>query len=464
MASIAHVDAIIDTLLAEHGDKRARQTHFVQRQSPITGSVFAQTLIYGFLALPDASYSHLQIVAASRGVSVSSSAWEQRMNQQAVDFLWHLLMDFLRTIITHEPVALDLFTRFHGVYLQDGTTISLPATLREDWVGCGGRTQESGASSLKLQVRLNLASGGIEGGWLSDGRAHELSGLASPVQTPLPTNSVWVVDLGYFTQPLMRHLSERQVWWLSPAKAKSQVQEEHGQWWDLPSLLTARSQAGVDEWVTVGKRERLKARLIAVRVSPQEAAKRHKRAGTSSKTRRTRCCKPKRGRRTGKIAFSRRKHHRPSKARLRLADWSIVLTNLPQERLSAVEALVLLRSRWQIELLWRLWKEEGLLDTWRSEKRERILCEIYAKLIGLMIQQWQMMLPCWQAPNRSAVKAAAAMRWMAPCWVQAHAGRMSREQVSQSTHEAMGKGCQLNRRRKKPNTYQYWHNPQLISS
>ena len=463
MASISHVDAVIDTLLGEHADKRARQTRFVQRQSPITGSVFAQTLIYGFVSLPDASYSQLQIVAASRGVSVSSSAWEQRMTPEAVEFLWHLLTDFLHTILTHEPVALDLFTRFAGVYLQDGTTISLPNELAADWKGCGGRTSQSAASSLKLQVRLNLGSGGIEGGWLSDGRAHELSGPASPLHSPLPTNSVWVVDLGYFTQPLMRHLSERAVWWLSPAKARSQVRDARGQWWDLPTLLKARNQTVVDEWVWVGKREQLPARLIAVRVSPQQAAKRQQRAGTSSKSRRTRCCKPKRGRRTGKIAFSRRKHHRPSKARLRLADWTIILTNLPQDLLSAVEAQVLLRSRWQIELLWRLWKEEGLLDTWRSEKRERILCEIYAKLMGLIIQQWQQMLHCWQSPHRSAVKAAAAMRWMAPCWVQAHAGRMSREQVSQSTHEAMSK-CQMSRRGKKPNTYQYWHDPNLINS
>lgn len=464
MSSITHLDAVIATLLGEHADKRARHTRFVQRRSPISGSVFAQTLIYGLLAMPDASYSQLQIVAASRGVEVSASAWEQRMNQQAVEFMWHLLTDFLSTILTHEPVALDLLTRFHGVYLQDGTTISLPARLESDWKGCGGRTAESGSSSLTVQVRLNLASGGIEGAWLDDGRAHELSGAASPLQSPLPKNSLWVVDLGYFTQPLMRQLAEQQVWWLSPAKANAVVQDAAGVWWDLPSLLKAREQVVVDEWVTVGKRERLPARLIAFAVSPQEANKRRQRAGTSSKTRHTQCCKPKRGRRTGKISQSRRKRHRPSKARLRLAEWTIVLTNVPQDLLKAVEARVLMRSRWQIELLWRLWKEEGLLDTWRSEKRERILCEIYAKLIGLVIQQWQTMLHCWHAPNRSLVKAASAVRWMAPCWVQALAGRMSPEQVTQSTKEAMGKQCRIDRRRKRPNTYQYWQDPKLISS
>jgi hypothetical protein len=72
-------------------------------------------------------------------------------------------------------------------------------------------------------------------------------------------------------------------------------------------------------------------------------------------------------------------------ARLRLADWTILLTNVPPEMLGVQEALVLMRWSFQIELLWKLWKEHGKLDTWRSYKPERILTEIYAKLLGLII-------------------------------------------------------------------------------
>ncbi len=46
---------------------------------------------------------------------------------------------------------------------------------------------------------------------------------------------------------------------------------------------------------------------------------------------------------------------------------------------------MLVRCRWQIELLWKLWKAHGKLDTWRSYKPKRILTEIYAKLLGLLI-------------------------------------------------------------------------------
>ena len=85
----------------------------------------------------------------------------------------------------------------------------------------------------------------------------------------------------------------------------------------------------------------------------------------------------------------KRKGKKVSAARLRLADWTIMLTNVPQKLLSVQEALVLLRCRWQIELLWKLWKQHGKLDTWRSYKPERILTEIYAKLLGLIITHWE---------------------------------------------------------------------------
>jgi hypothetical protein len=39
-----------------------------------------------------------------------------------------------------------------------------------------------------------------------------------------------------------------------------------------------------------------------------------------------------------------------------LAGWSIVITTVPVAILSVDEVLVLMRMRWQEELLWKLWK------------------------------------------------------------------------------------------------------------
>jgi len=61
-------------LLSEKACELARETGFVKRKSPITGAVFAQTLIFGFLSQPEASYTQLQQMMAMQGVTASAQA------------------------------------------------------------------------------------------------------------------------------------------------------------------------------------------------------------------------------------------------------------------------------------------------------------------------------------------------------------------------------------------------------
>ena len=71
-----------------------------------------------------------------------------------------------------------------------------------------------------------------------------------------------------------------------------------------------------------------------------------------------------------------------------MADWTILITDAPAKRLRFEEALVLLRERWQMELLYKLWKQHGQVDEWRTSNPWRVLCELYAKLIGVLLQHW----------------------------------------------------------------------------
>jgi hypothetical protein len=64
---------------------------------------------------------------------------------------------------------------------------------------------------------------------------------------------------------------------------------------------------------------------------------------------------------------------------------TILITNVPQELLSIDEALVLARCRGPLERCWKLWKQVGKVDTWRSAKPYRILTEIYAKRLRCLI-------------------------------------------------------------------------------
>jgi IS4 transposase len=92
--------------------------------------------------------------------------------------------------------------------------------------------------------------------------------------------------------------------------------------------------------------------------------------------------------------------YEPTEELLELAHWTIVITNIPRKMASHEEILVLLRLRWQIERLFRLWKEHGKVDESRSKKPYRILCEFYAKMCAMIIQQSLIQEGCWLDPDR----------------------------------------------------------------
>src|SRR2546430_645846 len=79
-----------------------------------------------------------------------------------------------------------------------------------------------------------------------------------------------------------------------------------------------------------------------------------------------------------------------------LAGWSIVVTSVPRRLLSWGEPVVAGTVRWQIELPFRLWKQDGHIDEGRSTKCWRILCELYAKRGAMLLQPRLIEVGCWR--------------------------------------------------------------------
>jgi hypothetical protein len=128
-----------------------------------------------------------------------------------------------------------------------------------------------------------------------------------------------------------------------------------------------------------------------------------------------------------------------------------LVTNAPPAVLAIREALVLARARWQIELLFKLWKSEGRLDEWRSADPARILCEVYAKLTAMVIQHWVLLTGCWDAADRSLTQAAQAVRDHAVGLLLGLASRSGLIAVLAAIGRCLAAGCRIDRRRAKPN-------------
>jgi hypothetical protein len=183
-----------------------------------------------------------------------------------------LLEEAVQEVISSEACVPQLLGRFNGVYLQDGTVLSLPDSLAEPWPGSGGVGEQA---AMRVQARVELLSGSLSGLWLQEAREASRSGPA--ISTPLPRGSLFDADMGYFTLQDMRQRGKLGQYWTAHSSANLTILDKRGQWWDLLSFLRAQEGDEVDVEVVVGKRERLAVRLIAVRVSKEEAQRRRER-------------------------------------------------------------------------------------------------------------------------------------------------------------------------------------------
>lgn len=427
--TIPQVAQKMQIVLTTVADTAARETGFVQRQSKMTGPKFAQTLVFGWLANPDSTLEELTQTAATLEVQISPQGLDERFKPAAAAFLQRLLDVAIQELIAAEPVAIPILQRFQGVYLLDSSTITLPEDLAAIWPGCGGRTAKNTSAALKVQVRLDLSTGALQGPLLQAGRCHDRT---SPLQqAALPPGALRLADLGYFSLDRLAEMTQQGVYWLSRVQVQTAILDLEGPRLDLLKLL--RTATGeVDRVVRLGAKKRLVCRLLAVRVPPEVAEQRRRKLREDARSQ-------------GQTV---------SKARLARADWSIFVTNVPVALLSLSEALVLARVRWQIELLFKLWKDHGKIDEWRSQKAWRILTEVYAKLLAMLVQHWIFLVSCWAYPDRSLRKSAQT--------VQRHALHLAstfkcRERLCEALstiQRCLSWGCRINKRRKAPHTYQ----------
>jgi Transposase DDE domain. len=415
---------ILTTTAAEAG----RATRFVQRTSPLSGATFSQTLVFGFLGNPQATLEELAQTAAALGIEISPQALDQRFTASASACLHQVLLTAMARVITAEPVAIPLLERFTAVYIQDSSTIILPAVFAAQWPGCGGNTSSSARAALKLQARLEMRTGRLDV-QLQEGRA---SDRAAVLPGPLPAGALRLADLGYWSLDAFAALEQHKVFWLSRLQMQTAVYDTSGARQELLTLLESQPTDTVELAVALGERQHLAARLMAVRV-PQDVAE----------TRRRRLRKT-----------ARDKGRQVSATRLALAAWTVFVTNIPVERLSLGEALVLGRMRWQIELLFKLWKSQGHVDESRSTKPWRILCEVYAKLLAMLVQHWVFLVSFWTYPDRSLTKAAQTVQKHALGLASAFTSVQRLGKALLTVKRCLAAGCRMNRRKKHPNTYQ----------
>ena len=427
MVTIPQVAQAMQTVLGETAREQGQRSGFVRRIGKLDGASWTQTLVFGWLADPKGSLEALAQTAAVLGVEITPQGLDGRFSQAAAECLQGVLEAGLQQLLAARPAAVPLLQRFNGVYIQDSTQIALPAELAGVWRGNGGK--DSGAA-LKLQVQWEWLSGQLARVDLQNGRSAD--GAAAAQTAALPKGALRLADLGYFNLDVLAETAQQAAFFLTRLKAGTLIFNAQGQALDLLAWLKRQTGAQLDLAVQVGQKKQLPARLIAQRVPLEVANSRRRRLRRAAKE-------------AGKGV---------SPERLALADWTLLLTNVPADTLSTDEVRVVAGCRWQIELLFKLWKSHGHLDESRSANVWRQLTEVYAKLLGLLIHNWLWLLSCWDNPNRSLMKAAQSVQKFAWSLALDFADTDQLVRRLQTIQHCLSAGCRTNTRRTQPATFQ----------
>ena len=390
MSSIQNVASTLQENFGKELDKLARECGVVQREREFTGQTLLLMIVLTLLEKPDASWSDFHITASALDIAVSRTAIQKRFadSQPLVDFFRSALENALKQTVAGEASSAKLLQRFTAVLVGDATTIALPDDLANLFPGCGGSVGTSGAA-LKIQVLWDLKTGTLVKMELEPGRA---SDAKSPIAvTEAEPGTLLVYDLGYFDLSRFATLDKQKVKYISRLQHGTHVFDTNGNRLDLLSVLRERKFGLVDMKVLLGASERLPCRLIAIPMPEEIANRRRQQARDKAKN----------------------KGRTPTAEYLELLGWSLFITNSAKEDLTWKEVVVLYRARWQIELLFKLWKSHNQLATVRAgAKALEVLAVFYAKLLGVVLQNWILVATAGANVNYSMTMAARALRGM----------------------------------------------------
>lgn len=330
-------------------------SHFSQRKRCLDAPSFVNLLVWGWFAQPKASLNQLAAWGSQWGQDITAQAIDERLNGKAVMLLMQVLEGALQRQNFTPSLPSQRLRQLNGIYITDSTQISLPAVLNFLFAG-----QRSG-SQVKVQLCLEYLSGCVSGLELEAGRTPDQSCLLHLKQGQ--AGSLHLFDLGYFKQDHLELLSQQQAFYVTRYQTQTALYDRQtGEQIDLLKYLNATKLSDIDMAVALGARIRTPLRLIAHRLPKKVAAARRRKA-------------KRKARRAGKTA---------SAAHLSLQGWDLYLTNLPAEW-SSQDIQSLYKLRWQIELIFRLWKSQLRLAHVGSWRVERVLCQLYAHLIGCVL-------------------------------------------------------------------------------
>lgn len=437
MKTVERLADLLQSTFGSLAQEAAEESGVIRRKRKFDAATLAKTFILALVAKPTANSEDIASMAVSVGLRVSPQAIEQRYGGRLNAFFRALFSKMSVQMMRSDTNLAPILKRFTSVKLIDSSVVCLPDCMEEEFPGCGGSGDHNRAA-LKLQTELDLASGQLQCVQLEAGKSPDQG--TDRQHVPLEKGSLRIADLGYFSSQVLALYAKWGAFFLTRLLFNVKIRVDE-QYQSLIDWLTRQSGVVIDCDVVVGQTHPLACRMIAWRVPPEIAARRRREVRRRAK----------------------KKGRAPTKQRLLACDWNFLATNLPMSQLSVQEAIVLYRSRWQIELLFKRWKTYSQIDLMDGRTDEISMTRFWIRLCGALLQQWVVILAGWLEDfSLSFAKIAKRLAEWVDELASSLATRLGTRRVLKKIKAKASATCKRTKRREKPGTAELLQNPELL--
>lgn len=303
------------------------------------------------------------------GVSLTKQSLDERFNINGVALMRKCFEMVFEKILSSSSSHKRSACVFKRIILRDATSFQLPASLGTYYQGNAGATT---GSVIKLQHEFDLLSGktlrlDFRNGKENDSEWLNQKGLV------VQSEDLHLMDLGYFKLDHLITVARLGGFFISRYKVGTTLftKKNDGKYvaLDWSAMLEQLKENHFEGEVYIGmNKDKLKVRLH-IQKMPEEVA--HKRL---KQYERRESNQSKNGR-----------QYQTSDFKKELAYYTIFITNTPQELLRAEQISDFYRLRWQIELLFKIWKSLFEIDKVGKMSIARFECYLYGKLINILL-------------------------------------------------------------------------------
>jgi hypothetical protein len=348
----------------------ARKTRFIERSSTrLTGLMFLEMNSFSLSTGEGKSlFEQCEYLEDTFGLKIKKQSLDERYNTYAVSFMKQCYESLLLEVL--QPYVLPLEQEhqeksccFNGIELVDATTFDLSSALQVFYKG-GGNVE----SSIKIHHRYELISGETLGLKIVSGNENDTSYLPD-LNTELIAGRLYIKDLGYYKFEHLLLIEEQKGYFLSRYRGATNcyTKDEYGKYEEV-FMKDLVPKYGQDKEITViyiGK-QKLKVRMIIESVPEEHVEKRKKRVIRKNKTN------------------NQKSFHEDA---MLLCHYNVYVTNADESILAVTKIRLLYALRWQIELIFKIWKSVFEIDKVKQMNIFRFECCLYGRLMAILLSE-----------------------------------------------------------------------------